>query len=138
MSTIHCVELAGIEERSSALVAGRIFAILAPLLSKRTQPPEENALRANILELCKDAFQLRMLMRKSRNRYAVWTMDHDRTVLLSACEDTVESVAVEGGNNSEESDEVAYVLFGALIKQPQAGDQPVRVLEKAQVVLKKK
>jgi hypothetical protein len=132
------VEVAGIEEMNSAVAAGDIFAILAPLLSKHTRPSEEDALRGNILELCKDAFKLRMLMRKSKNRYVVETMDPNGTVLLSACEDKAEPLAVEGGNNSEKSDEVAYMVFGALIKQPLAGDQTVKVLEKAQVVLKKK
>ncbi|KAH6614540.1 hypothetical protein B0J18DRAFT_439604 [Chaetomium sp. MPI-SDFR-AT-0129] len=134
ISTIKCVEVAGIEEMNSAVAARDIFAILAPLLSTHTRPSEEDALRANILELCKDAFKLRMLMRKSKNRYVVKTMDPNEIVLLSACEDKAESVAVEGGNNSEKSDEV----FGALIKQPLAGDQVVKVLEKAQVVLKTK
>ncbi|KAK4143974.1 uncharacterized protein C8A04DRAFT_11869 [Dichotomopilus funicola] len=138
ISTIKCVEVAGIEEMNSAVAARDIFAILAPLLSTHTRPSEEDALRANILELCKDAFKLRMLMRKSKNRYVVETMDPNGIVLLSACEDKAESVAVEGGNNSEKSDKVAYMLFGALIKQPLAGDQVVKVLEKAQVVLKTK
>ncbi|KAH6614559.1 hypothetical protein B0J18DRAFT_413702 [Chaetomium sp. MPI-SDFR-AT-0129] len=134
ISTIKCVEVARIEEMNSTVTARDIFAILAPLLSTYTRPSEEAALHANILELCKDAFKLRMLMHKSKNRYVVKTMDPNEIVLLSTCEDKAESVAVEGGNNSEKSDEV----FGALIKQPLAGDQVVKVLEKAQVVLKTK
>jgi len=138
ISTIKCAELSGTEELNSTSASNYIYAILAPLLAKRTRPSGEDTLRAGILELCKDAFKLRMLMRKSKNRYLVKTIDPGKTVLLSACENTAYSVSVEGGNNSEESNEMAYVLFGALVKQPQTADQPEKVLEKAQVVLKRK
>ena len=138
ISTIKCAELSGIEERDSTSASNYIYAILAPLLSKQTRPSDEDALRAGILELCKDAFKLRMLMRKSKNRYLVQTIDPHMTVLHSACESTTCPVWVEGGNNSEKSDEIAYVVFGALVKQPQTADQPEKVLEKAQVVLKRK
>ncbi|KAK4034240.1 hypothetical protein C8A01DRAFT_18927 [Parachaetomium inaequale] len=138
ISTIKCVELSGIEDLNCTSASNSIYAILAPLLSKHTRPSDEDTLRAGILELCKDAFKLRMLMRKSKNRYLVKTIDPGMTVLLSACENTAYSVSVEGGNNSEKSDEIAYVVFGALVKQPQTADQPEKVLEKAHVVLKRK
>ncbi|KAK3897829.1 hypothetical protein C8A05DRAFT_19481 [Staphylotrichum tortipilum] len=138
ISTINCAEMSGVEELNSTSASNNIYATLAPLLSENTRPSDEDTLRAGILDLCKDAFKLRMLMRKSKNRYLVKTVDSDLTVLLSGCENMAYSVSVEGGKNSEKSDEIAYVVFGALVKQPQTAGQPVKVLEKAQVVLKKK
>jgi hypothetical protein len=130
--------LSGIEEQNSTSASNYIYAILAPLLSKHTRSSDEDTLHAGILELCNDAFKLRMLMLKSKNRYLVKTIDPGMNVLLSACENTADPVAVEGGKNSEKSDKIAYVVFGALVKQPQTADQPEKVLEKAQVVLKRK
>ncbi|EAQ84518.1 predicted protein [Chaetomium globosum CBS 148.51] len=67
IATINCVELTGIEEMTSKFAATDIFAILAPLLSKHVRPSEEDVLRATILDLCKDAYKLRMMMRKSKD-----------------------------------------------------------------------
>jgi hypothetical protein len=119
---------------NSTIAANAVFDILTPLLSKHTRPSGEDALRASILEPCKDAFRLRMLMRKSKNRYFVETIAGGTP--FSSCEAKADAVWVEGGNNSEKSDEVACVVYGALVKLPPVGDQPVKVLEKAQVVLK--
>ncbi len=142
ISTIECVELCKIQETTSANAAAAIFSILRRNLSHHTGPAEEDALHANILQLCQDAFQLRMLMRKSKHRYTVETVQADKGVSLAAVESKVDSVSVEGGKSSERSDEIAFAVFGALVKRPWAGDgtaEPaVKVLEKAQVVLRRR
>jgi hypothetical protein len=79
-----------------------------------------------------------MMMRKSKDKYIVETVKSGTGVSLSATESKADAVAVEGGKNSEGSDEIAYTMFGALTKQGPAEDQPVKVLEKAQVVLRRK
>ncbi|KAH6842400.1 hypothetical protein B0I37DRAFT_381842 [Chaetomium sp. MPI-CAGE-AT-0009] len=138
IATINCVELSGIEDMTSDRAATDIFSLLAPLLSKHVRPSEEEVLRSSILSLCKDAYKLRMMMRKSKDKYAVEKIGLNGLILLSALESKADSVAVEGGKNSEGSDEIAYTMFGALTKQPEGEGQPVKVLEKAQVVLKKR
>jgi hypothetical protein len=90
------------------------------------------------VELCKDAFKLKMMMRKSKDTYLVERIGPEVGLPLSALEDMVDPVSVEGGKSSESSDDILYTVFGALTKQPQGKDQPVKVLEKAQVVLKKR
>jgi hypothetical protein len=138
IATINCVELTGIEEKTSKFAAADIFAILAPLLSKHVRPSEEDVLRATILDLCKDAFKLRMMMRKSKDKYVVEKIGVDAGASLSALESKADPVGVESGKNSERSDEIAYTMFGALTKQPEGEGHPVKVLEKAQVVLRKR
>jgi hypothetical protein len=123
---------------TSAVAAASISSILAPLLSTHARTSEEEALRSNILELCKDAFRLKMMMRKSKDTYLVESIGPEVGLSLSALEGKADPVSVEGGKNNEASDDIAYTVFGALTKQPQGKDQPVKVLEKAQVVLRKR
>ena len=132
--TINCVELSGIEEATSTLTTADIFTILEHILSKNIRATEEDALRSSILGLCKDAFRVRMMMRKSKNRYVVETIKPG----TKNSESRAEPVGVEGGKNSERSDEIGYTMFGALSKHPQDKDQPVKILEKAQIVLRRK
>jgi hypothetical protein len=79
-----------------------------------------------------------MMMRKSKDKYVVEKIGVDAGVSLSALESKADPVAVESGKNSERSDEIAYTMFGALTKQPEGEGHPVKVLEKAQVVLRKR
>jgi hypothetical protein len=134
IATINCVELSGFEEATSTLTTADIFFILEPILSKNVGAMEEDALRSSILGLCKDAFKIRMMMRKSKDKYVVETIKPGTKIL----ESEAEPVAVEGDKNSEGSDEIVYTMFGALSKHPQDKDQPVKILEKAQVVLRRK
>lgn len=55
--------------------------------------------------------------------------------LVQANEYWVEPQAVEGGKNNQGSDEIAYAIFGALVKRSGVREY---VLEKAHVVLKPK
>ncbi|KAK3291636.1 uncharacterized protein B0H64DRAFT_409635 [Chaetomium fimeti] len=138
IATINCVELTGIEDATSERATTDIFSLLAPLLSKHIRQSEEEVLRSSILSLCKDAYKLRMMMRKSKDIYAVEKIGLDGVPSLSALESKADPIAVENGKNSERSDEIAYTMFGALTKQPEGEGQPMKVLEKAQVVLRKR
>lgn len=79
-----------------------------------------------------------MMMRKSKDKYVVEKIGVDAGASLSALESKADPVGVEGGKNSERSDEIAYTMFGALTKQPEGEGHAVKVLEKAQVVLRKR
>ncbi|KAK4450232.1 hypothetical protein QBC34DRAFT_461534 [Podospora aff. communis PSN243] len=139
--TIECVEKMkpqGYVSLTAGVVVGEIFDFFIPLLSKSLDLNEEEDLRSKLAELCNEAVELRMIMRRSKDRYtceipgtAGWSH------LASSCEDLVETLAVEGGRASQASDEIAYTLFGGLLKQPEFGEGGKMVLEKAMVILKK-
>jgi hypothetical protein len=137
-ATINCVELSGVQQMTSTLAAAAILSLLAPLLSTRALRSNEDALRASITELCTNAFRLRMLMRKSKDRYAVETFEAGTVISAPDVDSRADAMSVENGKSSDQSDSIAYTLFGALTKRPQAAGQPVKVLEKAHVVLKRK
>ena len=100
---------------------------------------DAEALEAEILRLCRDAFRLRMNMRGSKEGYAcVMPRQAGKVVLMSENEDLADAFGVEGPKNCEASDEIQYTLFGALVKHPEYRGEEMKVLEKAQVVHKRK
>lgn len=79
-----------------------------------------------------------MIMRRSKHQYTVempggsgWSL------LASECKDLAVAMAVEAGWPDQASDEIAYTLFGGLVKRAEDGEGGRRVLEKAMVVLKR-
>lgn len=78
-------------------------------------------------------------MRRSRDNYAVEApgLGGTRTSIV-LCEELAEPVAVEGGKPSEASQDIAFAVFGALVKRPEDGNGEMVVLEKAEVILQKK
>lgn len=79
--------------------------------------------------MCRIAYELRLLMRRSKDDY--WCDLYSRGTRVEL--DDVDIHAVEYG--SEPSALVAYTLFGALVKHAKhRGEEPV-VLEKARVVV---
>jgi hypothetical protein len=139
--TIECVEKLKPQGycHAAKVVAEEIFDFFAPLLSKSLEFNQEQDLRSKLMELCNEAVELRMIMRRSKDRYACempgtagWSH------LASRCEDLAETLAVEGGRPNQASDEIAYTLFGGLVKQAESGEGGKMVLEKAMVILKKK
>lgn len=121
-------------------VAEDIYEFLKPLSVKSIQHHQEDELRAKLLELCTEAFDLRMIMRRSTDRctceipgYGEWSL------FARECEELAETLAVEGGRPNQTSDEIAYPLFGGLVKQSaEYGEGKKNVLEKALVILKNK
>jgi hypothetical protein len=118
--------------KTSEITADKIFFFFKPLLSGQASGARAD-IYAKILELCKDAFKLRMAMRKSKEGYRCEILNTDKT-----CETLAESFGVENGTNNEASDVICYTLFGALTKHPEYRGERKKVLEKAQVILKRK
>ena len=139
--TIDCLEKLRLKVPYVAtLCVDEIFLFLEPLLVKAIPRHQEDELKAKLLELCNEAFELRIIMRRSTDHYtcevpgfAGWPL------LASKCEELAETMAVEGGRPNQASDEIAYTLFGGLVKQAaEYGDGKKKVLEKAQVILKRR
>jgi hypothetical protein len=137
ISTLECIGLLKLPDDYSGWVADKVYDFLNPLISATTKKVREDLWNV-ILEVCRRAFRLRMLMRMSKEGYACVVPDLKDVCVLSKMEHFAESFGVEGGKAEDRSDEVAYVLFGALTKDSRhlGGDR--KVLEKAQVILKRR
>jgi len=138
--TIECVDKLRPQNPYAATVtAEEIFELFRPILAKSATRRQEEEVKAKLLELCSEAVELRMIMRRSRDRY---TCEIPGTLgwplLASKCEELAETVAVEGGKPNQASDEIVYTVFGGLVKQAEDGDGKKIVLEKALVILKRK
>lgn len=116
-------------------VAQKIYDFFAPILADLSQQARDDLL-ARITEMCHDAYDLRMMMRRSKTKYACeFPPTADSPCFQDKYEALVEPISVEGGKNKEGSDEIAYPLFGGLVKHAETGK---KVLEKSQVIMKRR
>ncbi|KAI3395587.1 hypothetical protein diail_1099, partial [Diaporthe ilicicola] len=138
IATLECVEALHVEERRSEYVAEELFIHLEPILDKQALLQAEKSVRAQALKLCKDAFKLVIMMRKSREEYRCEAIKDLGQRPVAAYESWCEPQAVDGGLNSERGENIAYVLFGALCKDPAYRGESEKVLVKADVVVEKK
>jgi hypothetical protein len=138
VATLECIEALNVQERLSEHVADKLFVFLTPILDKKDLPQAEITLWAQVLELCKDAVKLTVMMRKSRDEYRCEAFTDAGQLPIGAFESWCEPQAVDGGRNTERGDKIAYVLFGALCKNPAYRGENERVLVKAEVVMERK
>lgn len=116
-------------------VAQKIFDFFAPILADQSQAGRDELL-ARIAEMSHDAFELRMMMRRSKTKYACeFPPTAEAPCFQDKFEALVEPISVEGGKNKEGSNEIAYALFGGLVKHAESGK---KVLEKSQVIMKRR
>lgn len=111
---------------------------LDPLVSLTVTRDQKDALMGDLARLCEDAWDFRMMMRRSKEEYNIWLpppRDGQRA-RLSEHGDYADGMDVEEGKGGSESDEIAYTLFGGLTKHPVYRDEEMRILEKAHVVLR--
>ncbi|CAH0033346.1 unnamed protein product, partial [Clonostachys rhizophaga] len=141
IATMDCLsELIGSSPRHK-IVAHEIFADFALLISPKSGTREQNELREQFQTICDEAWEVAMIMRRSREGHKCFVPPTGTTkCLFNAYESLVEPITVEGGKNEDGSDEIAYSLFGALVKGAQCHWEATGegVLEKAQVVLKRR
>jgi hypothetical protein len=130
IATLNCIEKLKFEEKTSKGVADYIYKFFEPLIPKGAKQNERNTLFSNIVALCKDAFTLRIAMRKSKGNYKCEVLPYGRS--LSMNEDIAMNIGVEGGENNEASDVIMFTLFGALTKNFEGTK---RVVEHAYVIL---
>lgn len=146
-ATLACVDFLKISEGTSDRVANEILRFMSPLVIKDATEQQVTDLLKTIRKACREAFELRMMMRRARDNYRV---DMPRTprepsptdgpgaatsILLSRWGHMAEPLYVEGGKHLQATDVIAYTICGALIKAPEANANDTRVLEKAHVTL---
>jgi hypothetical protein len=128
-------------EETSKYTARKIYEFLTPLISSGTPSRDTENLKSEILKVCQQAFKLKMMVQRSKEGYRCEVPDirDARDICyLSRNESLAEGFAVEAGKDADKSDEIAYVLFGALTKHPEYRGEDKNVLEKAQVILRRK
>src|SRR5262245_57113474 len=98
------------EEETTKRASRAIYDFFEPLVNKHAKTAEVRELEDDILQLCKDAYQLRMKMRRSKEGYACQiptTSTSGKLASLVANEELAEGFCVENGKNSEGSDAIA-------------------------------
>jgi hypothetical protein len=102
------------------------------VLFKRTHSRAEvTAFERLVLNMCRAAYKLRLLMRKARASYQVFLPE--RGISLEHAEDRLEVYGVEG--EGEPGNKVAYTLFGGILLNSEDENQGQVILEKARVVV---
>lgn len=133
---MDCISQLPVASQRSKRVAENIYDFFSPILAKEISGQREDELRSQIADLCGEAVALRIIMRRSKDRYeCVFPPAAERICTMEQYEKQVEPLSVEGGKNDQGSNEIAYAIFGGLVKH---ADHVPRVLEKAQVILKRR
>lgn len=147
VGTLKCVD--HLLSRANRIPASRIVApvvddilsFLDPIIAPNITAVQSKDLQDDVALLCEDAYYLHMDMRASKEEYAIWTPDLSEDSdegFQPSVERFAESFGVEGGKSGDGSDQIAYPLFGGLVKHPEYRGEGLTVLETAQVVMKRK
>ena len=139
ITTIECMSHVSAGAHMSRIMAQKMYDFFAPILADVGQQGQreqgQRELLAKMTDMCHEAYELRMMMRRSRVRYACeFPPKTAKPCFQDEYEGLVESISVEGGKNKEDSGEIAYSLFGGLFKDTETGR---KVLERAQVIMKR-
>lgn len=127
--------------RIVAPVVDDIFSFLDPIIAPNITAVQFKDLQDDVALLCEDAYYLHMDMRASKEEYAIWTPDlseDSEELFQPSVARFAESFGVEGGKSGDGSDQIAYPLFGGLVKHPEHRGEGLTVLETAQVVMRRK
>ncbi|KAK2609278.1 hypothetical protein QQS21_002213 [Conoideocrella luteorostrata] len=134
LSTMKCVELSKAGRVDESKTVKLLLSWLKPLMVRPSGRSDCETLERDVRELCERAYKVRLLMRNSKDRYFCRTFDRGQRLKSGAS--WAEVYGVEAGGNP--TNEVAFTLFGALVKCAVfRGEDPV-VLEKAQVVVSRR
>lgn len=99
-------------------------------------PEAEEKGKAMLEQLCNDATDLSLLMRKAKDQFFVQHMHETVGKLISEYEATVEEEVSEPiGSRDLQAQTVAYILAGALVKVSKENPKENQVLEPAQAVV---
>jgi hypothetical protein len=135
--TLQCIDLMELPGGYSSHVVNRMYSCFAPLISKNATKSLRDELGEKMLNVCTKAVALKMMMQHSKEGYNVQTVNLKEYPSYSNCRHFMESMGVEDGRASDASDDIAYVLFGVLMKYPMDTVGDNKVLLKAEVILKK-
>lgn len=136
ISTLQCIEAMKVREDYNKNVADTMYNFFEPLISKTATDPQKYGLWSKMANVCTKAIALKMVMQRSKEGYNIQTISLKEQPLYSSVTHCAESMGVEDGKTSDASDDIAYVLFGVLMKHPIDNARDSKVLVKAEVILK--
>ena len=127
--TVECAGFLEGQSRKAADAADEILRSLEPILRGRAEGVTDT-----VSELCKDTLQLMLMLRKSSSAYRVGIFEPGRTIDHLVEAETI-AMAFEGPPADQvEGCDIAYTLFGALIKESNPALEEQHILEKAHVI----
>lgn len=121
-----------IQHAPPCFAANDIWKLFRCLSLKKAASAATQKFESDIVQLCNDAYYLRTLMRKSKDKYSCELFRPGTNIQEVGT--ALEVCGVERGGQA--SDIVAFVVSGALVKQPQDVNEPAIVLEPAHVVVR--
>ncbi|KAF5006440.1 hypothetical protein FDECE_7200 [Fusarium decemcellulare] len=113
-------------------LAKQIYGYFTAFLVDEATQQDRERLFEGFIELCNEAYALRLLMRKSKNNYRCLSID------IGTLEEKAEGWADVFGELKGARDgrrKVVFTLFGCLAAQTQNSTGEYRVLEKAQILV---
>lgn len=132
--TIECASWLRIESARPRVAADYIAQFMEPLSSK-SAPSTTQPLDRLMLQLCEKAYQLTLLLRRSKSRYTYENIKRGTVIDVYNVLD-ISPQAFDGPELEEPiGASVAFTIFGALVKYPDLTPDERHVLDKSHVVL---
>ena len=134
-ATFRCIKLSGLsKERKGEYSLSVLTEFLEPLIPEGTPILDREKFWDRVTHLCKDAYDLQLSMRESREERYVIVVPVGS--VLEDCLDRCEPFNILGGGQSM-GETLAITLFGGLAKELTTDGTEI-ILEKAQVIMNPK
>jgi hypothetical protein len=137
ITTLDCITRLNMREDYGNYVANYMYEFFLPLIP---QPASEELVKAmfqKLLELSQKCLALKSMMQRSKEGYAIEILEmKDR---YSRIEQSAECMGIENGKSADASDDIAFLLFGILVKRTEnMNPKEKKILVKGEVILKPK
>ncbi|OAA45692.1 hypothetical protein NOR_03481 [Metarhizium rileyi] len=130
-ATFKCMDDAKFTYKDTSLTRDWIFDVLQPLLNRQCTSSDTTKLCKDISQLCDDAYNFRMIVRRSTETYIFEDLPYGTD--LDGNESMAQAQAVQNGG--KESKFVAFTICPALVKCGESAAGTRAVLEPAHVIV---
>jgi hypothetical protein len=132
LSTFKCIDAAGLGGSDSGVAFGDLmFSYFQDFTSREATPQQIAKLRNGYRELCKEAWDLRLLMRNSLEPFECFVSLGCRLKGLEDRYEAIGEICHVPGNTGD----FVFPIFGALVKHTKVNGESLKVLEKAQCIM---
>lgn len=124
-------------DKVAQYMQGAMAPVVKVYSSESSSTKADVELRELYLSLCRDAFNFTLLLRRCRDLYKCESPMPDTKLVSNDADAQDREPSLNGTiehSNSDDRD-IAFVLFGALVKYPELDPEARLVLEKAHVVV---
>ncbi|UKZ56974.1 hypothetical protein TrVGV298_010822 [Trichoderma virens] len=130
LSTFKCIEKAQLSGKDFGRdLQTQMYEGFAHLMAEDAAETDKTKLKDGYLELVKEAWNLQLLMRKSRDHYQCWSVNRPSLKSLEPWNEVFEEISDVGTG-----EDIAFTLFGALVKHSRILGEEPKVMEKAQII----